>query len=92
MAALIKLFSKSASMDLCLVKILDFDQDGFQFNTISNYVSKYKSGYMTPSDVAEKAIRAFQEIKPLNAIVKYNVKSIRQVDFCFNILVLYIFW
>ncbi|CAK8678686.1 unnamed protein product [Clavelina lepadiformis] len=55
------------------------ENDGFQFNTISNYVSKYKSGYMTPSDVAEKAIRAFQEIKPLNAIVKYNVKSIRQM-------------
>uniref|UniRef100_H2Z588 Amidase domain-containing protein n=1 Tax=Ciona savignyi TaxID=51511 RepID=H2Z588_CIOSA len=53
------------------------EKDGFTFNSVNDFVSKYRSGETTPSAVAENAIAAIENSKKLNAIVKYKLDSIR---------------
>nr|XP_009858983.1 fatty acid amide hydrolase [Ciona intestinalis] len=53
-------------------------KDGFNFNCAQDFVRQYKSGETTPTAVAENAIIAITNSEKLNAIVKYDIASIKK--------------
>ncbi|XP_002733646.2 uncharacterized protein LOC100370800 [Saccoglossus kowalevskii] len=57
--------------------------EGFQFCTVSNYYKAYRTGGVSPMDVAEKAIKAIEDSEQLTpklrAVVQYNVQEIKRM-------------
>lgn len=76
-----------------VISFLDIARDrptgSFHFNTVQDFVEAYKSGAVTPSEIAEKTISSIAESKQLNAVAKYDVEKIRKVSF-FRVLYKYI--
>jgi len=61
---------------LCLFHADSFD---FQFNSLYSYVTRYRSGDLTPSDVAERALRALGDLQQINAIKKFDPDRVKKV-------------
>ena len=59
------------------------------FNSIASFVSRYKNGNLTPTEVAERVLIGIKSTSELRSVIKYDAVYIREVGgyaiVCFNL-------
>ncbi|XP_077977293.1 uncharacterized protein LOC144432870 [Glandiceps talaboti] len=66
-----------------LIKVEKTEDSDFHLDSISDYYEAYRSGKITPMDVAERAIKAIEDSEQLNpklrAVTQYDVNEIKKM-------------
>ena len=54
-------------------------RDDFTFHSVASFVSLYRRGTLTPSQVAERVLIGIKSTADLRCVIKYNAKSVQEV-------------